>query len=182
MKKLAANFVLASISLLTTFSAHAEVQKPQAVNKIDVHQYSGQWYEIAHLPMYFQRNCASDTTANYSINEDNTVEVLNSCRTKTGETISSKGIAYPQNAGNSQLKVSFLPAGLRWLSFTKGDYWVLRVDPDYKVALVGGPSNKYLWILSRSPQIDETTYQSYLQTARQYGYDVSQLVRTPHQK
>lgn len=168
------------VSLFSSLSAQAEVSKPQAVSEIDIHQYVGQWYEIAHLPMYFQRNCASNTTANYTLNSDKTLGVLNSCRTKTGETISSQGVAYPQNAGMSQLKVSFLPAGLRWIPFTKGDYWILRVDPEYKVALVGGPSHKYLWILSRSPQIDEATYQSYLQTARQYGYDVTKLVRTAH--
>lgn len=67
-------------------------------------------------------------------------------------------------------------------SFTKGDYWVLRVDPNYQVALVGGPSHKYLWILSRSPQLDEATYQSYLQTAKSYGYDVSKLVKTTQSK
>ncbi len=64
----------------------------------------------------------------------------------------------------------------------KGDYWVLRVDPNYQVALVGGPSHKYLWILSRSPQLDEATYQSYLQTAKSYGYDVSKLVKTTQSK
>ena len=93
---------------------------------------------------------------------------------------SSEGVAYPQNQGKSQLKVSFLPKGLRWLPFTKGDYWVLRVDPDYKVALVGGPSTKYLWILSKTPTIDEATYQSYLQTAKQQGYDLSNLIKTTH--
>ncbi len=64
----------------------------------------------------------------------------------------------------------------------KGDYWVLRVDSNYQVALVGGPSHKYLWILSRSPQLDEATYQSYLQTAKSYGYDVSKLVKTTQSK
>ena len=172
--------VIACVGLLFSLETQAEMQKPQAVNQIEIDQYVGKWYEIAHFPMYFQRNCVSATTANYTLNSDKTLGVLNSCRTKTGETISSTGIAYPQNAGNSQLKVSFLPAGLRWIPFTKGDYWILRVDPEYKVALVGGPSHKYLWILSRSPQIDEATYQSYLQTARQYGYDVTKLVRTAH--
>ena len=94
----------------------------------------------------------------------------------------AEGIAYAQNAGNSQLKVSFLPKGLRWLPFTKGDYWVLRIDPEYKVALVGGPSNKYLWILSKTPNLDQATYQSYLETARQYGYDISKVVRTPQSR
>ena len=171
---------VACFGLFASLTTQAETSKPQAVSQIDIHQYAGQWYEIAHLPMYFQRNCVSNTTANYTLNSDKTVGVLNSCRTKTGEMISSQGVAYPQNAGMSQLKVSFLPAGLRWIPFTKGDYWILRVDPEYKVALVGGPSHKYLWILSRSPQIDEATYQSYLQTARQFRYDVTKLQRATH--
>ena len=94
----------------------------------------------------------------------------------------AEGIAYAKNAGNSQLKVSFLPKGLRWLPFTKGDYWVLRIDPEYKVALVGGPSNKYLWILSKTPNLDQATYQSYLETAHQYGYDISKVVKTPQSR
>lgn len=173
---------LLSLSMFTvSFGTYAETMMPKSVEKIDVKQYAGQWYEIAHLPMYFQRECVSDTTAQYTVNSDQTIDVLNSCRTNKNEMISSKGIAYSQNAGNSKLKVSFLPSGLRWLPFTKGDYWVLRVDPKYQVALVGGPSHKYLWILSRDSKLDDATYQSYLQTARKYGYDVSKLIKTPHQ-
>ncbi len=172
---------LASITLAALSpQAQAQETKPTAVKAIDVTQYAGKWYEIAHLPMYFQRNCVSNTTAQYALNTDKTIAVTNSCKTKTGEMNTSKGIAYAQNNGNSKLKVSFLPTGLRWLPFTKGDYWVLRVDPDYKVALVGGPSNKYLWILSRTPALDDATYQSYLETAKQQGYDISQLIKTPH--
>lgn len=168
--------------LLGSVTVQAESPHPKAVEQIDVNKYVGKWYEIAHFPMYFQRKCVSDTTANYSMNSDNTIAVINSCRTQTGEMITSKGVAYPQNKGNSQLKVSFLPSALRWIPFTKGDYWVLRVDPDYRVALVGGPTHKYLWILSRDPHLDAATYQSYVQTARDYGYDVSKLVQTPQQK
>ncbi len=170
---------LAAVSLLAPLSTYAETTtKPVAVDAIDINKYVGKWYEIAHLPMFFQRNCIANTTATYSINADKTVGVLNSCTDKKGEVISSEGVAYPQNEGNSKLEVSFLPSGLRWIPFTKGDYWVLRVDPDYQVALVGGPSTEYLWILSRSPQIDQATYNSYLQTAKHYGYDVSKLIKT----
>jgi apolipoprotein D and lipocalin family protein len=88
--------------------------------------------------MYFQRKCIANITAQYSVNADQTIGVLNSCRIANGEIISSEGVAYSQNQGNSKLKVSFLPKGLRWIPFTKGHYWVLRVDPEYKVALVGG--------------------------------------------
>ncbi|MGE8545170.1 MAG: lipocalin family protein [Acinetobacter johnsonii] len=169
---------LAMISLYMT--AHAETVTPQAVDEVDIQRYAGKWYEISHLPMYFQRKCIDKINAEYSVNDDQTVNVLNSCRTANGEMISSEGVAYPQNRGNSKLKVSFLPKGLRWIPFTKGHYWVLRVDPEYKVALVGGPSNKYLWILSREPQLDEATYQSYIDTAKHYGYDVTKLIKLPH--
>mgnify|MGYP003585213284 FL=1 len=173
-----AAIALSIISLNTT--TQAETAAPQAVDRVDIQKYAGKWYEIAHLPMYFQRKCVSDISAQYTVNADQTMGVLNSCRIENGEMISSEGVAYPQNQGNSKLKVSFLPPGLRWIPFTKGHYWVLRVDPEYKVALVGGPSTKYLWILSREPQLDEATYESYLDTAKYYGYDVTKLIKLPH--
>ena len=169
---------LAIISL--SFTARAEAVAPRAVDQVDIRQYAGKWHEIAHLPMYFQRKCVSDISAQYTVNADQTIGVLNSCRTENGEMISSEGVAYPQNQGNSKLKVSFLPPGLRWIPFTKGHYWVLRVDPEYKVALVGGPSTKYLWILSREPQLDEAIYKSYLETAKYYGYDITKLIKLSH--
>ena len=177
-KSVLAVTTLAMISLSST--TQAETAAPRAVDQVDIQKYAGKWYEIAHLPMYFQRKCVSNITAQYSVNADQTMGVLNSCRIANGEMISSEGVAYSQNQGNSKLKVSFLPTGLRWIPFSKGDYWVLRVDPEYKVALVGGPSHKYLWILSREPQLDEATYQSYIDTAKDYGYDVTKLIKLPH--
>ena len=154
--------------------------EPKAVDAIDVQKYAGRWYEVARLPMYFQRNCASDVKAKYSLNSDKTIKVRNQCMNKEGKLDVSEGVAYPQNDGNSQLKVSFLPKGLRWVPFSKGDYWVLRVDEDYQVALVGGPSHRYLWLLSRTPDVDEAVIEDYLNTAKAQGYDLSKLIRTKH--
>ena len=173
-------FAAIALSIISFTTTQAETAAPQAVERIDIQKYAGKWYEIAHLPMYFQRKCVSDISAENTVNADQTMGVLNSCRIENGEMISSEGVAYPQNQGNSKLKVSFLPPGLRWIPFTKGHYWVLRVDPEYKVALVGGPSTKYLWILSREPQLDEATYESYLDTAKYYGYDITKLIKLPH--
>lgn len=154
--------------------------EPKAVDAIDVQKYAGRWYEVARLPMYFQRNCVSDVQAKYSLNADKTIRVKNQCMNKEGELDVSEGVAYPQNDGNSQLKVSFLPKGLRWMPFSKGDYWVLRIDEDYQVALVGGPSHRYLWLLSRTPDMDEAVIENYLNTAKAQGYDLSKLIRTKH--
>ncbi len=86
---------LAIISL--SFTARAETVAPQAVNQVDIRQYAGKWHEIAHLPMYFQRKCVSDISAQYTVNADQTIGVLNSCRIENGEMISSEGVAYSQN-------------------------------------------------------------------------------------
>src|SRR5690606_8994662 len=102
-KSVFAATALAIISLSTTI--RAETAAPQAVDQVDIQQYAGKWYEIAHLPMYFQRKCVSDITAQYRLNADQTMQVLNSCRIANGEMISSEGVAYTQNAGNSKLKV-----------------------------------------------------------------------------
>ncbi|KAF1025479.1 MAG: Outer membrane lipoprotein Blc [Acinetobacter bereziniae] len=159
-------------------AANDSVNQIKTVDNIDITKYMGKWYEVAHLPNYFQRKCSANTAAEYSLNQDKTVKVLNSCQNKNGNLQSSQGLAKSINDGNSKLKVSFMPKGLQWVPFTKGDYWILRIDPEYKVALVGGPSKKYLWILSRTPHIDETTYVSYLETAKNLGYDTHNLIKT----
>lgn len=163
-----------------TSVALASDGKPQTVQQVDLVKYSGTWYEIARFPMYFQRKCASDVTATYGTLSNGNVSVVNQCRQADGEMMSSTGEASAVNSTNTKLKVSFLPQGLRWIPFTKGDYWVLKLDENYQTALVGGPNRKYLWILSRTPNLDEKTYQAYVAAAKQQGFDVSKLERTVH--
>ncbi len=160
--------------------AMASDGQPQTVQQVDLAKYTGTWYEIARFPMYFQRKCASDVTATYGQLSNGNVSVLNQCRKADGSMMSSTGEASAVNRTNTKLKVSFLPQGLRWIPFTKGDYWVLKLDDNYQTALVGGPNRKYLWILSRTPHLDEKTYQEYVAAARQQGFDVSKLERTVH--
>ena len=80
----------------------------------------------------------------------------------------------------SRLEVSFLPEGLRWIPFTRGDYWILALAPDYSVSLVGSPDRRYLWLLSREPRLDETTRTHYLALAERQGFDLTRLIHTPH--
>jgi apolipoprotein D and lipocalin family protein len=101
-------------------------------------------------------------------------------RTTVGEVEESVGEASAVDDSNSRLEVTFLPEGLRWIPFTKGDYWIIALDPDYSVALVGSPDRKYLWLLSRQPELDDTTRQHYLDIARQQGFELGPLILTPH--
>jgi apolipoprotein D and lipocalin family protein len=143
------------------------------VPDVDLSRYEGKWYEIARLPFRFEKNCASDVTAQYQRKADGSIEVINTCRTADGSLKQSKGTARLRNKNgpSSQLKVRFF-----W-PFS-GDYWILDLDPDYRWALVGTPDRKCLWMLSRTPQLPANLYEMLLSKARELGFDVKPMVRT----
>ena len=151
----------------------ADKKKPLAtVEHVDVHRYSGVWYEIARYPNFFQRNCVADTTANYSLRTDGKIEVLNTCRKKNGKLDSARGSAKVVDTKTSaKLRVSFF-----W-PFS-GDYWIIGLDPAYRYAVVGDPQRKYLWILSREPKLDDASYQRITEIVREAGYDPAKLQKT----
>ncbi len=144
-----------------------------AVAEVDLQQYAGTWYEIASYPQRFQKGCHR-TTATYTLNDDGTIAVLNECNkgAPDGRKVSAEGrarVVDPKKPG--QLEVSFF--GPFW-----GDYWIIDLDPDYRFAVVGQPSRDYLWILSRTPQLDEQAYQGILDRLRQKQYPLEPLNTT----
>lgn len=187
--------LLVPLAAYSTFS-HAEtgvastnapmsVTAPTSVDRVDLNKYAGQWYEIARMPMYFQRNCASDVTATYNLNKDEagkltSVDVINQCRKQDGSMMKAEGLAKPANDTGSELKVTFMPSWLRWLPVGKADYWILQLDENYQSALVGTPDNKYLWVLSRKPTLSEAVFEDYKKIAKMQGYDINKLEITTH--
>lgn len=158
----------------------AELPRLLPVPRVDPQRYAGIWYEVARLPNRFQTQCASDVVATYAPRPDGTIDVTNRCRTESGALDEAGGLAKPQDATNARLRVSFLPAALRWLPFGRGDYWVLALDADYRWAMVGAPSRDFLWILSRQPTLPDDELGTLLGQAREMGFPADQVVRTPH--
>ena len=146
----------------------------QTVARVDVEQYMGTWYEIASYPQSFQKGCTG-TTATYSLGEDGEVEVVNRCFLESlqGEEKVSRGRARVLNeATNAELEVSFFRPF--W-----GDYWVIELDEEYRYAAVGHPGRDYLWILSRTTQMDASTYDRIVARLREiHRYDPGRLVKT----
>jgi apolipoprotein D and lipocalin family protein len=142
---------------------------------VDLARYAGKWYEIARLPNRFQRDCASDTTATYTLRPDGKVTVVNECRGPDGRLKSAKGTARVASSKepNTKLKVTFF-----WPFY--GDYWIIDLDPEYRWAVVGEPDRKYLWILSRKPTLDEVLYSQILDRVKNQGYDIGPLLKTRH--
>jgi apolipoprotein D and lipocalin family protein len=178
-KKLAMNvfgaFALLAGSLLggQRSSAQATSTSPlTAVENVDLRRYAGKWYEIARYPNRFQRNCQSDTTAIYTLRDDGKVQVVNACREKDGKVTTARGTAkVVDKKTNAKLKVTFF-----WPFY--GDYWVIGLSPDYQYAIVGEPSRKYRWILSRTPSMEEATYQKVLRLVETLGYQPRKLQKT----
>jgi apolipoprotein D and lipocalin family protein len=154
-------------------------QTLEVVPTVDLSRYAGKWYEIARLPNRFQKRCAGEVTAEYSLSGDQ-LAVVNQCRLNDGQTDQAKGTARlaNKNGPTSKLEVRFAPAWLSWLPAVWGDYWVIDLAPDYSYSVVGTPDRKYLWVLSRTPKMDEELYQSIIKQAAGKGFDVSRLIKT----
>ena len=161
-------------------SVPAEQHAPLAtVESVDLARYAGTWHEIARYPNRFQRDCASDTTATYVPLDRGRIEVRNRCRRTDGSDLAVTGVAEVVDARtNAKLKVSFLPAWLRWTGIGRGDYWVLYLSPDYRVAVIGEPSRTFLWILARTPTLAERDYEALMPKIRAAGYTAERLLRS----
>ncbi len=142
----------------------------ETVERVNLPRYIGTWYEIAAYPARFQKGCVA-TEAEYSLRSDGLIQVVNRCRKERldGPLQSVTGKARVINPpANSRLEVSFF-----WPFW--GDYWIIALDPDYQWAVVGHPSRKYLWILSRSRSLDDGIYRRLLEQLPAQGYDPARL-------
>ncbi|MEM6408512.1 MAG: lipocalin family protein [Pseudomonadota bacterium] len=136
----------------------------------DAQAYAGLWYEIASFPTPFQEGCTR-TTARYTPRLEGGYTVLNSCFVD-GELDQIEGVAVPDGPG--RLLVSF-----KGVPFVKAPYWVLWVDADYETAVVGTPSGRGGWILSRTPEIRADKLTAARRIFEFNGYDLSALRMTP---
>ena len=142
----------------------------EVVPHVDLEKYLGKWYEIAHLPAKFQEGC-SETTATYTLLKDGNVSVLNTCK-RNGKVKTAKGKAkVVDKATGAKLKVTFF-----WPFY--GDYWIIKLGDNYEYAVVGTPNLKYLWILSRTPRIDDKLFSELVEFAKSKGFDTSRLIVT----
>jgi len=170
--------------LLLVGAAACHGQQPEraplaTAQQVDLDRYLGRWYEIAKIPNRFQRQCISDTTANYARNADGTIAVVNRCRIRKGQFDEARAIAHVVDPrSNAKLKVSFFSL-LGWRPVW-GDYWVLALGPDYAYAVVGEPDRHYGWILARTPSLPIATRDAINQQLQTLGYLPEMFENSPH--
>ena len=169
-RALIAGSVLGGLALVATTMRKTKTLK--TVAHVDIERYMGKWYEIASFPARFERNCTC-TTAEYTLNDDGTVLVDNRCyNAKKDKWQGATATGFVKDmTTNAQL------AGQLCWRF-KGDCYIIDLADDYSYALVGEPSREYLWILSRTPQLSQVTYDRLTTIATQKGFDVRKLKMT----
>jgi apolipoprotein D and lipocalin family protein len=141
------------------------------VKNLDLNKYMGTWYEIARYDHSFERGLVG-VTADYALRPDGKITVINQGYegSLNGKLSRAKGKAkQPDPNEPGKLKVAFF-------LFFFADYYILELDKEYQWALIGSSSDKYLWILSRTPKLDPDTMELILNLARDRGYDTDKLI------
>ncbi|MEI6560366.1 MAG: lipocalin family protein [Rhodospirillaceae bacterium] len=164
------------LSLLLAGSEAAADEPLAAIAKLDLPRYLGTWHEITKYPNRFQKKCVSDTSADYSLQSDGSVRVVNRCKMADGAAAEAIGQAVQTGGPDSpKLQVRFAPWWLSFLPMVWGDYWVVDLDETYRLAAVSEPSRKYLWVLSRTSTVDAAAYRDLLKRLESKGFDLTKL-------
>jgi apolipoprotein D and lipocalin family protein len=152
------------------------------VASVDLERYLGRWYEIARLPNAFEKDDMVNITAEYDLMPSGDLSIVNSCVRGNGRVSGVGGIGRVVDpVSNSKIEVAFAPKPLRFLPFVWGNYWIIDLDFDYQWAVVGEPSRKFLWILSRQPVMSAELYNRLCASAEAKGFDTAELIK-PQQK
>jgi len=161
-------------AIVTVFMNQAMAQKYTPVHNFSLEKYLGTWYEIARMPFSYEKDL-SRVTATYSMRDDGKVSVVNRGVKPNGKESVAHGKA---KFGGAQ-DVGYLRVAFFWCFYA--DYTIVELDSAYQYAMVASGSNKYLWILSRKPQLDSVVQRQLVNSARTLGYDTDKLIMTPQQ-
>ena len=165
------------VSYVESADSNTKLPEPRVVEDVDLNRYIGRWYEIALIPVWFQKECAGGTTAEYTLVKEGVVSVVNRCCTKDGKVKEAKGRAWVVDTKTpAKLKVSFFSLFGFWLF--AGHYWIIDLDPEYQYAVIGHPSRNLGWILSRTPKLPEEVLQGIVERLEANGYNFSQFKMT----
>ncbi|MFH1217239.1 MAG: lipocalin family protein [Pseudomonadota bacterium] len=164
-------FLLFCTTACVSFRSTKDENPLQTVSHVDLNRYIGKWYEIARYPHRFQQGCV-DSFATYDLRDDGKISVVNECHDdSSGKIRQARGKAWiVDKETNARLRVSFF-----W-PFS-GDYWIIDLGDNYEYAVVGHPTRKYLWILSRTIKMEDNVYREILKRLELHGYDITKLLK-----
>lgn len=167
------NFIFTTLIGITADPTSAVTTVPF----VDINKYQGQWYEVAAIPQSFQKKCAKNTSAIYTLDKaSGYLKVKNSCIESNGKVRIAEGRGRIEDTKtNAKLKVTFVKL-VGWIFAFGGNYWILDLEKNYQWVAVGDPTTKYAWILSRKPTLTLQDFQQAQLSFKKNGYDTCQIL------
>jgi apolipoprotein D and lipocalin family protein len=168
------------VSLCLLLSCSTTKDPGQAtVGHVDLNRFMGNWFEVARYETPIQSECGA-AKVTYKLENKSEIEIIHACHEKeTGKTVHARGLAEIDNKKtNAKWKVSYMPLFKKWHMFS-GSIWIVGLDPDYQYAIIGHPTHKHLWILSRTAEISPEKYEELIGMAKLQGYKTNELIRLP---
>jgi len=148
------------------------------VVQLDYLRYEGRYYEIARLPSWRERNCGSDVIVTFVRRVDGDVSFVNQCIEKDTSWIMDIGRLVTTASDQRPGELWFRPDAIGWAPWFNGTYRLIELAGDFSYAMLGDANGSKLWILSRTRQMDEQTYQRLVARAAERGFETSKLIRT----
>ena len=154
----------------------AEKPSLKPVSYVDVPHFMGDWYVIAAIPTFFERN-AYNPVESYELQDDGTIA--------TTFTFNKGGFDGPlkryEPTGHVLDKASNAVWGMQFIWPFKADYQIIYLNADYQTTVIGREKRDYVWMMARTPQIDDAIYQSLQNFIAEQGYDMTELRKMPQQ-
>lgn len=175
---------IAAAATLVALGAASAGPPVRSVDSFQPDRYAGMWYELARIPNALQARCVGDVTATYRPLDDGALAVVQRCR-EAGDRFSvlvGRAMPLPGDPSGARMKLSFMPAWLRWLPSAQDHHWVVFVDREYHYAVVSDPERRSMHLLSRSPEADAGALAPILLRLKAQRYPVERLVATPQRQ
>ena len=161
---------LAALAVLGAGGAVADAPAP--TKPVDLRKYYGRWYEVARVPNQFEKGLAcSAPTADYEEDDQGAVTVVQTCHQHSArgpEKVYRAAARILDPGVNAKFRLTF------YLVMSK-EYWVIDHAQDYRWAIVGDPTGRFVWLFSRQPALSHDTRDSLLARVRALGYDPAKL-------
>ncbi len=150
-------------------------QPLQTVSHVDIPRYMGDWYVIANIPYFAEKDCV-DSIESYALRPDGKIDNWFTCRKKSFDApMKRKATAI----ATIEDKTTNATWSVRFFKIISVKYLIVDLDPDYQWVAVAHPSRRYGWVMSRSKQLSEQTYQDILAKLRSEGYDTTKFQKVP---
>jgi len=175
--KISIAVTLKSLSFIVAI-AGCVLLPPKTVDYVDLERYAGLWYEIARYDTPFDEDAVA-VTAEYALNDDGTVSVLNKGRVGSldGEPTSIEGVArVVDSRTNSKLAVRFFRPEIEKFEFA---YWIIDLGEEYDYAVVSNPTRSVLYILCRTSAMDDQLYNDIVARLAKRGFNPDKIELTP---